>query len=146
MLNTIMDSCVRKSDRASDIERASDIYSLLRWTRPKNRQDLKNYVKVFLGVDVPDKRICPQHNSPMDYLWHTFAADFHDSPKMKDDGRFTMDESRATNADCIVWANRTGGKTNWRPSLHFWTASLSRTARCEFWPAQANRQAKCTNT
>jgi hypothetical protein len=133
MAKTIMDSCrslsrtlIRGSnDSGSDIEKAADIYSLLRRTRPKNRKDLKNYVKVFLGVDVPDKRICPEHNSPMDYLWHTFAADFHDSQRTKDDGRFTMDErsplargqacpcgSRGTNnGDCIVWANRTGGKT-----------------------------------
>jgi hypothetical protein len=104
MENTIMDSCLRRSDRESDIERASDIYSLLRRTRPKNRQDLKNYVKVFLGIDVPDKRICPEHNSPMDYLWHTFSADFPDS-------RVTSHDPRETNADCIVWANRTGGKT-----------------------------------
>jgi len=89
----------------SDIEIAADIYSSLRRTLPRARQDLKNYVKVFLGVDIPDRRICPEHNSPMDYLWHSFAADFPDS-------RVTRDEARATkNADCIVWANRSGGKT-----------------------------------
>jgi len=116
MANTIIDSCLRRNDGGSDIEKAADIYSLLRRTRPKNRQDLKNYVKVFLGVDVPDKRICPQHNSPMDYLWHTFAADFHDLA-LPPVGRAAPGTGpganrRATkNADCIVWANRTGGKT-----------------------------------
>ena len=89
----------------SDIEIAADIYSSLRRTLPRTRQDLKNYVKVFLGIDVPDKRICPEHNSPMDYLWHSFSADFPDL-------RATSHERRATkNADCIVWANRAGGKT-----------------------------------
>jgi len=79
------------------IEKAASIYSKLRRTQPRTRQDLKNYVKVFLGIDIPDRRICPEHNSPMDYLWHSFSADFN---------------LRATkNADCIVWANRTGGKT-----------------------------------
>jgi hypothetical protein len=80
-----------------DIEKAASVYSALRRTRPKTKQDLKNYVKVFLGIDVPDKRICPQHHRPMDYLWHTFSVDFASGAK--------------TNADAIVWANRAGGKT-----------------------------------
>ncbi len=73
------------------------LYESLRRTRPANRSDLKNYVKVFLGLDVPDKQICPEHNVPLDYLWHSFSADFSTIPK--------------SNADCIVWANRAGGKT-----------------------------------
>ena len=81
-----------------DTATISHIYSALRRTRPRTKQDLKNYVKVFLDIDVPDKRICPEHSSPMDYLWYSFAADFSEAQPMK-------------NADCIVWANRTGGKT-----------------------------------
>ena len=89
----------------TNIQKANPIYQVLRRTRPKTRRDLKNYVKVFLGVDVPNKRICPEHNSPMDYLWHSFFADFTVT-------RAPGDERRATNnGDCIVWANRTGGKT-----------------------------------
>ena len=57
---------------SNGIERATGVYTELRRTRPSTRRDLKNYVKVFLGIDVPDKRICPEHQSPMDYLWHTF--------------------------------------------------------------------------
>jgi hypothetical protein len=85
------------SEVSSDIEKAAHIYSALRQTRPTTRTDLKNYVKVFLGIDVPDVKICPEHNSPMDYLWYSFSADF-------------ITESRL-NADAIVWANRAGGKT-----------------------------------
>src|SRR4030042_5991408 len=81
-----------------DIEKAEHIYSVLRRSRPITKVDLKNYVKVFLGVNVPDKIICPEHNSPMDYLWHSFNTDFSDTRRMK-------------NADSIVWANRAGGKT-----------------------------------
>jgi hypothetical protein len=62
-----------------------------------NKKDLKNYVKVFLGIDVPDKKICPEHNSPMEYLWHSFSADFA--------------AKNCINADAVVWANRSGGKT-----------------------------------
>ena len=81
----------------SDIEKAAHLYTELRRNQPVTRRDLKNYVKVFLGIDVPDKRICLEHHSPMDYLWHTFCESKH--------------ESRITNHDSIVWANRAGGKT-----------------------------------
>jgi len=81
----------------SDIEKAACVYSALRRSRPRTRRDLKNYVRVFLGIEVPDKRICPEHNRPMDYLWHSFSADFA--------------AERKANADAVVWANRAGGKT-----------------------------------
>ena len=83
--------------RTEEIRKAADVYSRLRRSRPKNKLDLRNYVKVFLGLDIPDKRICPGHNSPMDYLWHSFSADFAGK--------------RKANADAVVWANRAGGKT-----------------------------------
>ncbi|MHC4726047.1 MAG: hypothetical protein ACYS17_02370 [Planctomycetota bacterium] len=86
-----------------DLERVARIYTELRRTRPAAKRDLKNYIKVFLGIDVPDKRICPEHSSPMDYLWHSFSADaaraHHSSCK------------RPPNADAVIWANRAGGKT-----------------------------------
>jgi len=84
-------------ESSADIKKACSIHSALRRTRPQTRRDLKNYVKAFLGIDIPDKKICPEHNSPMDYLWHCFSADF--APR------------RASNADAVVWANRAGGKT-----------------------------------
>jgi len=84
-------------DACSDIEKAAHVYTELRRTRPVTRRDLKNYVKVFLGIDVPDKRICCDHQSPMDYLWYTFRELKHGP--------------RAANNDSIVWANRAGGKT-----------------------------------
>lgn len=82
---------------SDSVERAAGVYAELRQIRPQTRRDLKNYVKVFLGIDVPDKRICPEHQNPMDYLWHTFYESKH--------------EPRAANHDSIVWANRAGGKT-----------------------------------
>ncbi len=77
--------------------KANSIYSGLRNTQPKKRSDLKNYVKTFLDIDVPDTKICPEHQNPMDYLWYSFAADFQ--------------KRRKPNADAVVWANRSGGKT-----------------------------------
>lgn len=58
---------------------------------------MRNYVKVFLGIEVPEESICAEHCSPMDYLWHCYSADF--------------DTTGRTNADAVVWANRAGGKT-----------------------------------
>ncbi|UCF42399.1 MAG: hypothetical protein JSV99_07280 [Planctomycetota bacterium] len=80
-----------------NIEKVGGVYSALRRVRPESRRDLGNYVKVFLGIDVPDKKICGEHNSPMDYLWYSFSSDF--------------DAEKRTNADAVVWANRGGGKT-----------------------------------
>ena len=94
-----------KSEIHRDIQKAAHIYEGLRRTMPKTMQDLKNYVKVFLGIDVPDKKICDEHSSPMDYLWHSFSADF---PNI----RTTSHKPRETkNADAVIWANRSGGKT-----------------------------------
>jgi len=117
---------------------ATNLYESLRRTRPRTRQDLKNYVKVFLNINVPDTPICPEHNSPMDYLWHSFAADFpaefrieneecgivneHRTPSTEqitrgrrqataNAQRNTIYDIRYTNNDAVVWANRTGGKT-----------------------------------
>jgi broad specificity polyphosphatase/5'/3'-nucleotidase SurE len=73
------------------------VYSALKNTAPKTREHLKSYLKVFLNINVPDVTVCDGHTNPMDYLWHSYASDFttNDNP----------------NADCIVWANRGGGKT-----------------------------------
>jgi len=77
----------------------ADLSEPLRRTRPTTKENLQHYVKTFLGVEVPDRRICPEHKSPMDYLWHTFSGD---SPQSA---------SHVTTADAVVWANRGGGKT-----------------------------------
>ena len=79
------------------LSRASEIFSALRLHRPATKEQLKNYIRVFLGLDVPDKKICPEHDSPLDYLWHSFNSDFL--------------LPQPANADCVIWANRGGGKT-----------------------------------
>jgi hypothetical protein len=91
------------SQTSVDFKKASRIYSELRHIPPATKRDLKNYVKVFLGIDVPDKKICPEHSSPMDYLWYSFSADFAATSN-------SMCE-RPLNADAVIWANRGGGKT-----------------------------------
>jgi hypothetical protein len=92
---------------------ANHLYESLRRTRPRTKEDLKKYIKVFLGIDVPDKQICPEHNSPLDYLWHSFNNDFT--------------RPKPTNGDCVVWANRGGGKTE--------LAAIATLLDCVFKPA-----------
>ena len=86
-----------KAKPKKGIEKAAEVYSALRRTRPASREDLKNYIKVFLALDVADRKICSEHDSPMDYLWRCFSADFS--------------QTKGGNADSVVWANRAGGKT-----------------------------------
>jgi len=81
------------------IKEASSVYSALRSTRPQTKKDLKNYIKVFLGIDIPAESICSEHVSPMDYLWHCYNSDF------------ATGKGSLPNGDAIVWANRGGGKT-----------------------------------
>lgn len=78
-----------------------EVYCQIRRTMPQTRQHLRNYVKKILGLEVPDKRICAEHNSPLDYLWHSFNCDFIGGALHK----------KPMSADCVVWANRGGGKT-----------------------------------
>ncbi|MEN6575791.1 MAG: hypothetical protein ABFD90_05555 [Phycisphaerales bacterium] len=115
-----------KTRETPDVAKAAGVYEALRHTRPTTKADLKNYVKVFLGVEVPDQRICPDHSSPMDYLWHSFSID--DGLLMKDDSPHRVGGEILSNSpasapnhpssiihhqcgDSVVWANRAGGKT-----------------------------------
>ncbi|MBW8016863.1 MAG: hypothetical protein FVQ82_11800 [Planctomycetes bacterium] len=85
-------------DTFYEIERAGGVYGALRRVAPVSREGLGDYVKVFLGIDVPDVSHCGGHCSPMDYLWHCYSSDF------------SFGKS-SSNGDCVVWANRGGSKT-----------------------------------
>jgi len=79
-----------------DLQAAHRAYGHLRLVRPATRRHLRDYVRVFLGIDVPDVPVCRDHAAPMDYLWHAFNSDF---------------ASGVSSGDAVVWANRAGGKT-----------------------------------
>ncbi len=74
-------------------------YEAVRGVAPGRRRDLRNYLKVYLGLDVPDVRVCEGHCSPMDYVWHAWSVDF------------LRRSGGVLNGDAVVWANRGGGKT-----------------------------------
>ncbi|OQA03369.1 MAG: Terminase-like family protein [Planctomycetes bacterium ADurb.Bin401] len=83
--------------------------------RPITRTDLKNYVSSFLNINISDQKLCPGHDSPMDYLWHSYNSDFDSS----------------ANGDCVVWAGRGGGKT--------FIASIAALLDCVFKPGCKTR-------
>jgi len=85
---------------------------LTRETMPLTRIRLKQYLRRFLNYRVPDRHICGHHASPFDYLWHTYSCDLlseinrqklHPNPPFR--------YKQLAGGDCIVWANRGGGKT-----------------------------------
>ncbi|AQT66961.1 Terminase-like family protein [Anaerohalosphaera lusitana] len=105
--------------RDVEVGRANRIYEDLRMIRPAGRSDIKNYIKVFLGVDVPDVRVCGDHDTPMDYLWHCWSADKSTGKTnadamliSADDANMASDDNAGANGDAVVWANRAGGKTH----------------------------------
>lgn len=67
---------------------------------PKTSSGLKQFLSNCLGIRIPDAAVCPGHSSPMDYLWHTWRTDF---AGLRPGGQVS--------GDCVVWANRGGGKT-----------------------------------
>lgn len=73
-----------------------DSYEIVKHRTPKTRTDLKNYVKEYLNLHISDQKICPGHDSPMDYLWHCYSE---------------HSVNPCTGRDCVVWAGRGGGKT-----------------------------------
>lgn len=86
--------------------KAVGLCKILKHQLPKTKTDLKNYIKYYLELDVSDKKICSCHDSPLDYLWHSFVgADLRVCPKGEHIG------SPLQSTDCIVWAGRGGGKT-----------------------------------
>jgi len=73
----------------------------IRQCRPSWRDELAAYVEAFLGLKVPDKQMCPGHDSPLDYLAYSLLGD----------GANGNNQTETGNRDIVVWANRGGGKT-----------------------------------
>jgi len=51
---------------------------------------LHDFIRIFYGLDVPRRAVCPGHSAPFDYVAGAYFERF---------------------GDCLVWANRGGGKT-----------------------------------
>jgi len=57
---------------------------------PKHPDILHFYIRLFLGINIPRKKICPEHHAPFTYVSNMFFEKIRNS---------------------IAFANRTGGKT-----------------------------------
>lgn len=62
--------------------------------RPRTADQLHQWIKEVLGFGVPRAALVPGHDAPFDYILHAFFEDRH-----------------VERRDCVVWANRGGGKT-----------------------------------
>ncbi len=71
---------------------AIDAKRSARLIMPRTSQQLHSYVRLVLGFYMPCKAIVPGHTAPFSYIEHAFFEDLR--PR-----------------DCVVWANRGGGKT-----------------------------------
>ncbi|MBC7771238.1 MAG: hypothetical protein H7210_01960 [Pyrinomonadaceae bacterium] len=73
---------------------------------PTTPRELREFLLAGLALDIPDRGLVPGNDAPFSYLAHAFF-----------EGRFTPQPGpsavlrRAAPADCVVWANRGGGKT-----------------------------------
>ncbi len=94
------------------MSKADIISEHLRTKIPTSKKHLRDYISVFIGVDVPVHNVIAGHSNQMDYIWHAFSSDFV--------------KPKPINADCVVWANRGGGKTE--------TAALVTVLDCIFKP------------
>jgi len=63
---------------------------------PRDATELHRFVRRALGLAIPRQPIEPDHDAPFDYLRHVF---------------FEYADGHAAPVDCVVWANRGGGKT-----------------------------------
>ncbi|MCH7572486.1 MAG: hypothetical protein IH891_06175 [Planctomycetes bacterium] len=66
----------------------------LRLVMPRTSRQLHAYIRSVLGFTSPRKSVVAGNNAPFDYIEHAF-----------------FEEMNPDRRDCIVWANRGGGKT-----------------------------------
>ncbi|MGI9012968.1 MAG: hypothetical protein ACR2GY_01820 [Phycisphaerales bacterium] len=72
----------------------ADIASAVLAVQPRTANQLHAVIRLGLGFDVPRVAMVPGHAAPFDYVAHAFFEEQH--PGLR---------------DCVVWANRGGGKT-----------------------------------
>lgn len=83
---------------------------------PVDREALRALLRTWLEIDVPSVALIDGHSAPMDYLCHSFfeQAPAGHEPAMGDAKAKrvrTRRDRRDHAGDCVVWANRGGGKT-----------------------------------
>jgi len=78
----------KKAENERDESEGQVVKAKKLWV-PRTRAGLARAARELLGVKFPDRKMCPHHDTPMDYLEASFLGQ----------------------EDLLVWANRGGGKT-----------------------------------
>ncbi|MCL2648743.1 MAG: hypothetical protein FWD61_17370 [Phycisphaerales bacterium] len=76
-----------KKNRIASVTRAAKLLA------PRNRKELRQWISIFLNMRMPETNVCSHHQTPLDYLEHSFFEAYEGS------------------GDAVVWACRGGGKT-----------------------------------
>ncbi len=77
--------------------------------RPTDPDSLHKWLSDHLELSIPRHAIIPGHTAPFDYLVHTFFEGRGQWPSSQRGAAPPSEPETPT--DCIVWANRGGGKT-----------------------------------
>ncbi|MCE9590197.1 MAG: hypothetical protein K8S99_06700 [Planctomycetes bacterium] len=77
--------------------------------RPTTAEELHTFLRVFLGLDVPRGTVAEGSCAPFEYLVHAFFEGRGGEEKKDAKPRAAGEEE---SGDCVVWANRGGGKTH----------------------------------
>ncbi len=105
-----------KNKRKAKVGMSADLSALM----PRDAEQLHQFVKKVLGMDVPRKALMEGHDAPFDYLVHVYFEGRQPRVERRIPGasspapevqspRTRLEEN--SSSDCVVWANRGGGKT-----------------------------------
>ncbi len=125
IMEPIMPRRKTKQRRGSSANRI-DLSALM----PRDAEELHRFVKKVLGMDVPRKAMIDGHDAPFDYLAHVYfegrkpqvqqripgpwsPAAQSPRPRLESNepGESNQSGESSGSSDCVVWANRGGGKT-----------------------------------
>lgn len=81
-----------------------DVGDLSEENPPRTPDELHAWVRNVLGMTIARSAVIEGHQAPFDYLAHTFFSDALE-------GAGARQDAPERPADCVVWANRGGGKT-----------------------------------
>ena len=79
------------------------------WPRPRTPGELHAWLRDELDLVFPTRALLDGHAAPFDYLQHAFFDG--GVPKTDPDAAGSLPIVRPDSPDCVVWANRGGGKT-----------------------------------
>ncbi|MEM7755803.1 MAG: hypothetical protein AAF297_09235, partial [Planctomycetota bacterium] len=96
----------RESD--GDAVRAGDSAGVDVGARPRTPRALHAWISEWLDVRVPTTALVEGHAAPFDYVCHAF---FDGGVPVESTGASALPQVNAASPDCVVWANRGGGKT-----------------------------------